>query len=473
MNLTVVPRRMSPASSRLERFVALAPATATVWLLGLFVAAVTASAAEPGAGPVGVAQRDVTPSYPVRLTGFAARGDMSEGVAQSLRAKALALGEDGPGVRILVTVDNCGVPADVVEEVAGRLALRRGVPRSGFAVASSHTHAGPMVRGFAENIFVRDLNSEEAAAADRYTRELTDHLEAVSIAALENRRPARLYRAEGRVGFAANRRTAGGPVDHALPMLVVRDEDGRMRALVANYACHCTTLGAQINRTHGDWAGFAQEFIEAEHPGTVAMITIGCGADSNPSPRGGDDFGMTWARTHARALATEVKWRLEGRLEALPVAASASHRRLWLPFDPLPSREQWEARAKESGIVGYHARKNLARLDRGEALPTRLPYFVQTWSFGDRLTMVFLGGEVVVDYVLRLKKDLDPSRLWVTAYANDVPCYIPSRRILKEGGYEAETSLWYYDRPARLSGEIEDLVHAAVLGQVPEAFHAP
>lgn len=395
---------------------------------------------------------------------------MAEGTAQRIWAKALALGDDRLGPRILITVDNCGVPAAVVEEVAGRLALKRRIRREDFVVASSHTHSAPMVRGFAENIFIRDLTPAEAAASDRYTRELTDHLESVALAALADRRPGKLFHGEGKVGFAANRRTSGGPVDHSLPFLVARDAEGRVRAVVANYACHCTTLGSGVNQCHGDWAGFAQEFIEADHPGAAGMITIGCGADANPSPREGKDFGIEFARQHGRALATEVSRLAGGALEALPSVPSASHKRLFLPFQPLPTREEWEKRAQQPGIVGYHARKNLGRLDRGETLPTRWPYIVQTWVFGDRLAMVFLAGEVVVDYSLRLKQEFDPARLWITGYANDVPGYIPSRRILAEGGYEAEQSLWYYDRPARFAGEIEDFIHAAATNQVPAAF---
>ncbi len=439
------------------------------WLMAwcLFLLGVRSSGAEAEPGLIGVARVDITPSYPIRLTGFAARTNLGSGRLQTLWAKALALGEDRQGPRVLVTVDNCGVPAGVVEEVAGRLALKARIQREDFVVSSSHTHSGPMVRGFAENIFVRDLTPEEAAASDRYTRELTDHLEAVALAALLDRRPGRLSWNEGSVGFAANRRTPGGPVDPALPVLFARGAGGQLRAVVANYACHCTTLGHLVNQSHGDWAGFAQEFIEADHPGATAMITIGCGADANPSPRGGEDSGMAFARQHGRALATEVKWLAGGELEPLAVVPVTAYRRLALPFETLPTREAWERRAGERGIVGYHAGKNLARLDRGEVLPTHLPYFVQTWDFGGRLAMVFLAGEVVVDYARRLKGEFEARRLWITAYANDVPCYIPSRRILSEGGYEAETSLWYYDRPARLAGESEDLIHHAVTNRLP------
>lgn len=412
---------------------------------------------------VGVARMEVTPNYPIRLTGYAARSGPSTGAAQRLWAKALVLGTDRQGPRVLVTVDNCGVSRGIIDQVAARLAARVGLKRENFAVASSHTHSGPMVRGFAANIFVRDLTAEEAFAIDRYTAELTDRLEAVVMVALKERRPGRLFRGEGRVGFGANRRTPGGPVDPALPILVAKDLDGSTRAVVANYACHCTTLGHQINRHHGDWAGFAQQALEEEHPGALAMITIGCGADTNPSPRGGDDFGMALARAHGKALASEAGRLISGELEPLPRLPMTAMRPFELPFQPLPTREEWERRAREQGIVGYHARKNLARLDQGETLPSALPYSAQVWRFGGGFSMVFLPGEVVVDYALRLKSELPGEALWITAYANDVPCYIPSRRILNEGGYEAETSLWYYDRPARLAPECEDLIHSAVV----------
>lgn len=429
-----------------------------------------ATAADISEGLIGVARRDITPAYPIRLTGYAARTNMAQGVAQKLWAKALAMGSDDEGASVLVTVDNCGVPARVVEEVGRRLATKAKIRRANFVVASSHTHSGPMVRGFAENIFVRDLTAEEAAASDRYTTELTDDLERVAMEALAKRHPGRLAFAQGTVGFAANRRTAGGPVDHALPALIAKNREGKVVAVVANYACHCTTLGHQVNQHHGDWAGFAQEFIEAEHPGAVALITIGCGADSNPSPRGGDDFGITLAKSHARALATMVGQLLNGDTKALAVAPQAKFESVLLPFQTLPTKEEWQKRAAEGGIVGYHARKNLDRLARGESLPTEIRYPIQSWSFGDRLVMVFLGGEVVVDYALRMKQRYDADRLWITAYANDVPGYIPSRRILNEGGYEAETSLWYYDRPARFSPVIEDQIHEVVASLVPKVF---
>ena len=113
----------------------------------------------------------------------------------------------------------------------------------------------------------------------------------------------------------------------------------------------------------------------------------------------------------------------------------------------MPTRQQWEERrAERAGRIAGAA--ILARLDRGERVAATAPYPIQTWSFGDDLGMVFLAGEVVADYGLRLKRELDPSRLWVNAYSNDVAFYVASRRLIPEGGYEVDRSMVFYGQPA-------------------------
>ncbi len=447
------------------------------------LAARAATATSGGAVlPVGAARIDVTPTEPIRLTGYASRKQPNVGVEQRLWAKALAMGADrvdgaagaraGGGPAVLITLDNCGIAAETWREVRARLARSAKLAPDRVVIASSHTHSGPATTLWAPNIFVQDLTADELGAIDRYTTNLVDKLETVALAALQARRPGRLSWSQGSVEFAANRRTKGGPVDHSLPVLKAEAVDGQLLAIVANYACHCTTLGGEFNHVCGDWAGYAQQAVEEAAPGAVALVTIGCGADANPSPRGGADGGLALARDHGREVGAEVKRLLTQNFRPLTSPLSSEAREIDLPFGPLFTRDQWLARSTNAGIVGYHAKKWLARLDRGEPVPTSLYYPITTWHFGNELALAFLPGEVVVDYAFRLKTELDASRLWVTAYANYVPCYIPSRRILAEGGYEAEESLWYYDRPARLSTNAEDLIIRTVKDLVPGVFRS-
>jgi hypothetical protein len=268
------------------------------------------------------------------------------------------------------------------------------------------------------------------------------------------------------VGFAANRRIPGGPVDHDLPVMVVTALDGRIRAIVTNYACHCTTLAPDPNKICGDWAGYAQEYLEEMYPGAIALTLIGCGADSNPAPRPGLEF----AQQHGGSIANAVKEILAVKPAAITQNLACRTERILLPLDKLPTRAEWEALAGKDDPAGYHARKNLARLDRGETLPTELSYLVQVWNFGSELAMVFLSGEVVAEYSLRLKKEFDPTRLWITAYANAVPCYIPSRQVWQQGGYEGGKAMIYYDLPTRLSENTEELIISAVHRLMPPEF---
>uniref|UniRef100_UPI0037835598 neutral/alkaline non-lysosomal ceramidase N-terminal domain-containing protein n=1 Tax=Prosthecobacter sp. TaxID=1965333 RepID=UPI0037835598 len=417
---------------------------------------------------VGAASVDITPDYPVRLSGYGGRRLPNTGVSQRIFAKALAIGSDAEGPAVLVTVDNCGVPAAMREEVLKRLATQSKVTDERFAICSSHTHCAPMLIGILPNIFSMDIPAEHLPAIERYTRELTDHIEKVALAALADRKPAALAWGVGRVGFAANRRAFPlKPIDHDLPVLRATDADGKVRAIFTSYACHCTTIG--IDEIHGDWAGVAQEALQREFPGAIALTALGCGADQNPNPR----RTMELVKQYGEDLGAEAKRLAQGELKPVNGALKCQAKEIHLAYDKLPTRADWEAlAASTTASIAYHAKKNLARLDRNEAIPTHLPYLVQRWSFGDDMAMVFLPGEITVDYSLRIKREFDRSRMWVNGYANDVPCYVPSRRVLDEGGYEGAGAMTYYDRPTKFALDVEERIMSAVHAVMPKQFLA-
>lgn len=132
-------------------------------------------------------------------------------------------------------------------------------------------------------------------------------------------------------------------------------------------------------------------------------------------------------------------------------------------FDTPPSREQWRKLAQSSDrAVAAHARLMLDQLDRNGKLRTSYPYPVQLLRMGGVFTLVALGGEVVVDYSLRLRAAYGWDNTWIASYSNDVFAYIPSLRVWKEGGYEAGDSMNYSDFPGRFSPQVEEIVVAKV-----------
>ncbi len=406
-----------------------------------------ALAASPRAGAaeaewrVGLAQVKITPERPVFLVGYASRNKPFEKVEADLYAKALAL-EDRRGRRVvLVSSDLIGFPAAVAEPICRRLRDQVGLKREQILLNSSHSHTGPMLTLTASD---RDgLTAGDLQRNVEYTRQLQDKVVEVVERAVADLAPARLSWGVGVCPFVMNRRewTPGGvilgvnprgPADRSVPVLRIDTPDGKLRGILFGAAVHGTTLTERNYELCGDYAGFAQAYVQDKHPGAVALFMIGCAGDANPYPRGTMDL----ARAHGATLGREVCRVLEGKLRPARGPLEAAFAEAALPLQPPPPRAELEKRAAKKDIAAWNAKRMLAILDRGEKLPESYPCPLAVWQFGTDLTLVGLSGEVVVDYVGLIEKALGPNDLWIAAYCNDVFGYLPSARVLAEGGYE-------------------------------------
>jgi len=430
-------------------------------------------AQEPTAWTAGAAATKITPETPVWMAGYAARKNPSEGVAADLFAKALAI-EDPLGTRlVIVTLDLISVPRTLRDWLQAAAQEKYGLPPSSLLMNASHTHCGPELR--ASRLADEESKAPYAPAAERYVAELQQKLVALVGDALQRLEPARLDFQRARVGFAMNRRrptTHGysnaphfdGPVDHEVPVLRVTDPQGTPVAVLFGYACHNTTVGDYLIR--GDYAGYAQQYLEEDHPGLTALFLSGCGADQNPYPRGREDH----AKQHGRTLALAVEAALQTRPQPLRGPLCAALEDVALDFAPVPPREQLErTAAAQREPDRSHAQRLLKELEETGRIRSTYPCPVQVVRFGRDLTLVALGGETVVDYALRLKRELAGPSVWVAGYSNDVFTYLPSARVLAEGGYEAgQAAKW-----GSLPGPFTDTVEERVVGKVLELARQP
>jgi hypothetical protein len=240
-------------------------------------------------------------------------------------------------------------------------------------------------------------------------------------------------------------------------VLRVDGADGKLRAVLFGYACHNTTLS--FYQFCGDYAGFAQNYFETDHPGVTALFMTGCGGDQNPYPRGTIDL----AQRHGRSLATAIEAALLPKPRVLAGPLRSMFQEIDLTYAP-PSREEFERRlASKNKYEVQHATRMLAILKGGGKLPEKYSYPVQVIQFGHDLTLVALAGETVVDYSLRLKRELAGPAVWVSGYNNDVMAYIPSRRVLHEGGYEASGAMMFsLIHPGPWADDTEDRIIGAV-----------
>jgi neutral ceramidase len=431
-------------------------------------------AAESSSGwQAGVARVDTTPTKPVRMAGYASRTSPSQGVAHPLAAKALALADARDHKVVFVTCDIISFDWSFTNRVTERVKARYGLPREDVVLFASHNHAGP------EPIEPRSGNSTEVNNPPgeslennvEYTIDLENKIVDLIGEALGKLQPASLSYGIGRAHFALNRRepvahgiklgkNPAGPTDESVPILQVQSASGKPLAIVFGYACHNTTLRPDMMKIAADFAGYAQDRIEADYPGAVALFVTGCAGDADPHP-----FGtLKMAEEHGQELGEAVKFVLDhpAWMMNLTGPLRTAFTETTIHFSGPTDRASYEKLLTGSnrGRQG-HAKQMIELINQGRPVLTEYPHYsVHAFALGDQVTLVALSGEVVVDYAIRLQKELGGANrtLWVAAYANDVIGYIPSVRVLKEGGYEGGESFYDSTWPTPLANDIESIV---------------
>ncbi len=435
----------------------------------------TASASTREIFRAGIATTVITPEQPTWMAGYASRTKPSEGKVHDLHAKALAL-EDAQGTKlIIVTVDLIGIPRSLRDWLEKEVNRYHKLPPQDLLLNASHTHCGPVIRETRYSIYGNSfygLSPEQIQQSEQYVETLQQKLLQLIGQAIENLAPAQLAYTHARAGFAMNRRlkteqgyrispNPDGPVDHDIPVLRIDSSNGELQAVVFGYACHNTTLS--FYKFCGDYSGFAQLYLEEAHPGVTTLFIAGCGADQNPYPR----RTLAMAQQHGRALANGVETALLSQASPIHGPIHSALETVTLDFAEPPSRKQLEQQTKSGNkYERRHAEVLLKELDQTGKIRTTYPYLVQVIQFGNDLTMIALAGEVVVDYSLRLKAELPGPPVWVAGYSNDVFGYVPSLRVLQEGGYEGGDAMKYTPLPGPFAPSVEkrviDKVHKLV-----------
>jgi hypothetical protein len=436
-------------------------------LFALLILGVSDPALSADPWKAGVAKVNITPEIYMWMAGYAARTKPADSKATDLWAKALAL-EDSAGKRaVLITLDLVGIDRNLSLSLCEKLQSKYGLARSQIAINCSHTHSGPVVAKNLRPMHEYALEKPQQELIHKYADTLQAAVIDVVGQAISRLAPASLSWGSGTTDFAVNRRNnkadevpklretgmLKGPSDHDVPFLVVKSPQGDLLAIVAGYACHATVLDGYA--WSGDYPAYFQITVEESHPGCLAMFWAGCGADQNPLPRRRQELAKAYGIQLARSVGevfTHPLTPLSGRL-------TTSYVEIPLALATLPTRDDLIAQTKDPNkYIAMRAKMLLEEIDAGKPLSQTYPYPIQLWRLGNEIDWWFLGGEVVVDFAIRIKTEQRGKNSWVAGYSNDVMAYIPSRRVLTEGGYEGGGAMVYYGLPTTWSEQVESQI---------------
>ena len=415
---------------------------------------------ENTAWKAGVSSVIITPQQPMWMAGYDTRVHSSKGILHDLWAKALAL-EDAAGKQaVLVTLDLVGIPREISDRIRNKLESRFHLSRSQIILNSSHTHSGPVLKNALSCIY--PLDAQQLEQIEQYSDSLEIQVEELVKDALSALEPARLYSENGITLFQVNRRNNNesalleqkelkGPNDYAVPVIKVESMAGDLLAIAFGYACHNTVLNGY--EWSGDYAGFAQLELEKQYPGVTALFFQGAGGDQNPLPR----RSVVLAEQYGKMLAVAVGEVLNRDMHKLSSVLSTAYSEIKLQLTNPPTESELVKIAEEStDHLKHWAGMLLEKVRYGQLLGRTYDYPLQVWQIGDQ-SVVSMGGEVVIEYAVKLKR-IFGNKLFVMGYSNDVMGYIPSVTILKEGGYEGDSSQMVYGLPSKWEENIEELI---------------
>jgi len=403
----------------------------------------------------------ISPPVGAPLAGFAARQGVSVGIHDDLFVRALVLENESTSLAF-VTVDVLALSREFVESVRANVFQRTGIGPDSVMIASTHTHAGPVT-------ISTFFNPEETVDAN-YMQSLCEAITECIGVAWRKRFPARVGVGAGQVqGIGVNRRSPDKlPIDEEIGVLKVEDGQGRVQAVLVNYACHPTVLGPDNLLCSGDFPAVALAQIErAIQPGGLAMFVngtegdISMGHSSELSAIGVIAPGRTFerARELGELLASAASKVLPDVKAEAMATMGAVRMSVTLPLKKYPPLEE----AAESL---RRAEEHLESCSRGGALTEQLKLaktaclYASITRFYAAETAVLAGAglpielqgfrvnedvfvaipaEVFVEVGLRLKRQA-PKRTFIAGIANGYIGYLPSRPAYAVGGYEVVAS---------------------------------
>ena len=403
----------------------------------------------------GFGTADITPDFPVMMSGFAIRTELSQGVHDRLYARAIAIEHDTRVVCLLI-LDVIGVSAQLTLRL--RDALAKVSPESELVCLATHSHGAPAVLS---NAYLGNPDESFLVFLEQQS------LQALQTA-LSSRQACTLhYGVHQEPTVAHNRRDPQGVIDPDVSVLRFQTE-GHCLGLLVSYACHPVVLGPKNRLLTRDYPGYLLDELANHYPHATVLFATGCAGQINTGHLATDSWRHDATNKRTFAEAERIGKRLAAA--AYRVSEDASN-------TPPLSAQLALATAEVALSLDCHYApepktlatwQQQASSDKPEVrliADIRLQW-AKSWQQVDEvvtelcalrlgeLVVPIFPGEPFVDYALYFKKQCDTPVL-VLAYGNDNPGYLPTAQAYEEGGYEVADAFVFYDLPAPFTPSLE------------------
>jgi hypothetical protein len=397
---------------------------------------------------------DITPKRPAPLAGWQDRTEVYERVADPLEINGI-LFRDADIAALVLSVDALYVGAPVLQTIEDQLE-RVGLANCYVLTAASHTHYAPNLD--ATKPALGALDEQYLDHVEKQASELVERL--VDCAATG----ARLRYGSAAAAHAVNRRRMGwhlsgglprrgvcmranpsGPTDETIHLVRLDGVDGQPLAVLWSYACHPVAFPRPLDVT-AEFPGLVRRALRAQFGSELPVVFLqGFSGDLRPPAL------IPAGRHPNRRISDVLQGAPLGRFSEADYAGwSGSLTRL---VSGVASGELTAFAPKVR-----HATVTVPLGDLIEGGGQLRELTISRLQLANRLQLFAVSAEVVVEYGTSLAQLFPGIHSIRVGCAGDVYGYLPTRRMVGEGGYEAEEFL----EPFGLMGQFRPSVEQTV-----------
>jgi len=397
---------------------------------------------------------------------------------------------------LIVTIDALGADHSFVLGIKDELKHAFGLEHADVLINFSHTHHSVFLTGLdierrrggysmSQSDWAFDEQDLDYTEDEAYYIGVRDSLLGMVKDCMDNLLAGELHLAQGTSDFACSRRKpdgAGGvlwrpyfegEIDQDLFVLKLADHSGQLHGIIYCYGCHTTVIGADNYLLGNDFAGKVSEQLEETYPGAIAIFLQGCAGELKARPGASEDtFRACNSEDIAEVsdvLARDIISLIEQdtfRKVACNFKAELCSPQLYTEALPISYYQAIYDDPDQDRFHRASAARTIKAIEDG-SIRDSVPFYMVLWQLDEDTSLIAMEGEVSTEYSLTLKQlfGSDSGNLIVLGYTNGVFSYVPTRKMIQEGGYEAECN-YYWSLRGPFVPEIEDII----IGQIAQAY---
>lgn len=387
----------------------------------------------------GAAKVNITPSTPIRMSGYGGRDEPFKGVHDSLFVTATVF-SDQSSKAVIITADLIGFSHDFCKATIAKIEGEFGIKKEHILVSANHNHGGPVNKTYADKV---------EPEIERYVNSVQQKILDAVKAADGNLRPGMIGMGVGTCKMNINRRARfadgnvwlgrnpDGPCDHDLAVIRVDDMNRNPMALHVNWPCHGTASGQENYQITGDWPGLAARHIESEFKEEIVVpVTAGASADINPIYGPNDNFNeiesiAMLVGEEVMRIAPTIETHNGGAIKGVKMTVIAK------------GKKRFESRAPNQ------------KLESAENVPINLSVL----KIGS-IVFVGISGELMTEIGMRIKEESPFKNTVIITHCDGASGYLCTNRTYPEGGYEAMVSRVMPGTEYLISDNLKKMLHS-------------